>query len=132
MEVILPLIIWSFFPLSAGFIAASKKRDAFSWFMMGLLSGPFALVVLLILRHVHKDRGGRTFANPEIQKMVSKGIYNGWKQGKLNLYKGETDRTTDSISVQRTVEGHDFIRASIGRPVKIIHTNVSKRKAENF
>lgn len=127
-EVILPLAIWSFFSLISGFMAFAKNRDPFKWFLMGAVLGPFAIGLLLILRQAPINRGGDLFSNPEIQQMVSKGIYNGWKQGKLNLYKEDTGRSADSMSAQRTLERRNFTKVSIGRPVKTIHASVTKRR----
>ncbi len=132
MEVFPALILWSFFPLIAGFIAAMNGRSVFKCSLMGLLLGPFALVILIFLRRAPSDKGGNTFANPDIRRMVSRGIYRGWKEGKVNLYRGETDSHVSPRLVNRNIGAQNYKNMSIGRPVKIIHTNVSKRKADFF
>ena len=128
IEAILPLVVWSIFPPISGFMASARNREPFKWFLLGIVLGPIAILALFILRRAPMNKAGNRFSNPEIQQMVSKGIYNGWKQGKLNLYKGEAERSDDSVSARRLVEGRNFNRVSIGRPVKTIDVNVSKRK----
>lgn len=132
LDLIILLMVWSFFSLMAGFIASIKKRDTLRWFLTGLILGPFALIVLLVLKEAPRDGTGGSFANPEIQQMVSKGIYRGWKEGKLNLYQGDADTQIHPRSVHRNVEARNLRNMSIGRPVKIIHTNAIKRKPEIF
>jgi RNA polymerase subunit RPABC4/transcription elongation factor Spt4 len=39
------LVIWGFFGILAATIAGGKGRSGFSWFILGLLLGPFALAV---------------------------------------------------------------------------------------
>jgi len=42
------LIIWGFFGFIAAVVAISKGRSGFGWFILGMLLGPFALVVALL------------------------------------------------------------------------------------
>lgn len=42
------LIIWGFFGIIAAVIAGAKGRSGFGWFILGMLLGPFALVVALL------------------------------------------------------------------------------------
>jgi hypothetical protein len=42
------LIIWGFFGIIAASIASAKGRSGFGWFILGLLLGPFSLVVALL------------------------------------------------------------------------------------
>jgi hypothetical protein len=44
------LIIFFCFGMLAGLVAAAKQRSICGWFLLGLIIGPFALVVLLLPR----------------------------------------------------------------------------------
>ena len=45
MEIVL---IWFLFGLVAAIIANSKGRGVFGWFVLGILLGPFALVIAFL------------------------------------------------------------------------------------
>lgn len=38
-------ILWALFAFFSGAIASAKKRSFFGWFLLGLLFGPFGLLV---------------------------------------------------------------------------------------
>ena len=76
-------LLWTPFPLVSALIASIKGRDTFIWFLSGLFLGPFGLLVAFFPK---LDRTGiveHRLENPEIRKMMSKSVYNGWTQGKL-------------------------------------------------
>jgi predicted RNA-binding Zn-ribbon protein involved in translation (DUF1610 family) len=44
------VIIWILFGVAAAIVASQKGRDAFGWFCLGLLLGPFGLLFALIVK----------------------------------------------------------------------------------
>ena len=50
MERIFLLFVWLCFGLSCGIIANNKGRGKFFWFLLGMFFGPFALILIVLLK----------------------------------------------------------------------------------
>jgi len=48
--------IWLLFGLAAGAVASSKGRSGCGWFILGVLLGPFGLIVALLPSSEQKDQ----------------------------------------------------------------------------
>jgi len=54
------LVFWfTVFPIAAGFVAKSKGRNVFLWGGLGLLLGPFAILIVALLKTT--ERGDQSY-----------------------------------------------------------------------
>jgi len=63
------LFIWFIFPVLSAIVANSKGRSSFIWFIMGLLLGPFSLLVALL---PPIERTGVTKKCPDCAEIVKR------------------------------------------------------------
>jgi hypothetical protein len=102
------LILWGFFAIIAGVIAANKNRSAVGWFCLGLLFRPFAwAVALLPVLPANAEEDYQVSGNlrpcPEcaelIQPSARKCRYCGSVIGPISL----TETDTQPAFIQRTL-----------------------------
>jgi uncharacterized membrane protein YwaF len=56
IELIVPiivLVVLLIFAIPTAIVAHKKGRNAFGWFILGLLTGPFGLAIILVALPVH-------------------------------------------------------------------------------
>ncbi len=44
------LIAWAIFGIAAGTLAKGKNRNVFLWVVIGLLLGPFAMLIIAVIK----------------------------------------------------------------------------------
>jgi hypothetical protein len=49
------LLIWVLFGVASAIVASNKGRNGFGWFLMGILFGPFGLIIALVVSDKNKE-----------------------------------------------------------------------------
>ena len=67
MEILVGLFLWVLFGVFSAMIASTKGRSAGGWFFMGLIFGPFGLLVALLPA---TEKSGATRKCPDCAEVV--------------------------------------------------------------
>lgn len=68
MEPAILIIIWGFFVVLASFLGSEKGYSALGWFIMGLLFGPIAVLIVLLLPKTQPARDRDTEESGDSKK----------------------------------------------------------------
>ncbi len=87
------LLLWLFFGLVSAIVAGNKNRSSGLWFLLGVLFGPFAFIVVLVLSKIENKEDSvqskpvsKQLRGSYYYEIKVKSIFNEWDKVKKEIF----------------------------------------------